>query len=100
MHVRAVNAQVQPGKTQEAIDLFKDAVLPAQKAQKGYQGTYLMTDACRRSTILSVGNGSGKMSGHGRTDIECQRAEPITGIERSIGTTLVDAGGGPASWSK
>ena len=56
--------------------------------------------ACRRSTILSVGNGSGKMSGHGRTDIECQRAEPITGIERSIGTTLVDAGGGPASWSK
>ena len=45
MHVRAVNVQVQPGKTQEAIDLFNDSVLPAQKAQKGYQGSYLMTDA-------------------------------------------------------
>ena len=45
MHVRTVNVQVQPGKTQEAIDLFNDSVLPAQKAQKGYQGSYLMTDA-------------------------------------------------------
>ncbi len=45
MHVRAVTVQVQSGKTQEAIDLFKDSVVPAQKAQKGYQGSYLMTDA-------------------------------------------------------
>ena len=45
MHVRAVTVQVQSGKTQEAIDLFKNSVVPAQKAQKGYQGSYLMTDA-------------------------------------------------------
>ena len=45
MHVRAVTVQIQPGKTQEAIDLVKDSVLPAAKAQKGFQGFYLMTDA-------------------------------------------------------
>jgi len=45
MHVRAVTVQFQSGKTQEAIDIFRDSVVPAQKAQKGYQGSYLMTDA-------------------------------------------------------
>jgi len=45
MHVRAVTVQIQPGKTQEAIDVVKDSVLPAAKAQKGFQGFYLMTDA-------------------------------------------------------
>ena len=45
MHVRAVTIQVQPGKMQEAIDLYKDSVVPAAKSQKGFQGAYLMTDA-------------------------------------------------------
>ena len=45
MHVRAVTVQIQPGKTQEAIDLFKESLVPALKAQKGFQGFYLMTDA-------------------------------------------------------
>ncbi len=45
MHVRALTFQVQPGKMQEGIDIFKNSVVPAQKAQKGYQGSYLMTDA-------------------------------------------------------
>ena len=45
MHVRAATVQFQPGKTQEAIDIYNDSVVPAQKAQKGYQGSYLMTDA-------------------------------------------------------
>ena len=30
---------------QEATDLIKEAVIPAVKAQKGYQGIYLITDA-------------------------------------------------------
>ena len=47
---------------------------------------------CRRSTILSVANWSGKMSVHGRTDIECQRAKQVKDLERSIGAILVDAG--------
>ncbi len=45
MHVRAATVQFQQGKMQDAVDLFNNAVVPAQKAQKGYQGSYLMTDA-------------------------------------------------------
>ena len=45
MHARAVTVQIQPGKTQEAIDVYNNSVVPAAKAQKGFQGAYLMTDA-------------------------------------------------------
>ena len=45
MHARAVTVQIQSGKMQEAINIYNDSVVPAQKAQKGYQGSYLMTDA-------------------------------------------------------
>ena len=51
MHVRATTVQVQPGKVQEAIDLFKNSVVPAQKAQKGFKGSYLMTDASSGKAI-------------------------------------------------
>jgi heme-degrading monooxygenase HmoA len=45
MHCRAVTVQVQPGKTQEAIDIYNNSLVPACKQQKGFQGAYLMTDA-------------------------------------------------------
>ena len=45
MHVRVATIQIQSGKMQEAIELFNKSVVPAQKAQKGYQGSSLMTDA-------------------------------------------------------
>lgn len=45
MHVRAVTVQIQTGKMQEAIDVYNDPVVPAAKAQKGFQGAYFMTDA-------------------------------------------------------
>ena len=45
MHVRAVTSQVQPGKTQEFIDVVNDSLVPALKAQKGFRGFYQMTDA-------------------------------------------------------
>ena len=45
MHVRAVTVQIQPRKTQEAIDVYNASVVPAAKSQKGFQGAYLMTDA-------------------------------------------------------
>jgi hypothetical protein len=58
------------------------------------KGTFLISYQvvpCRRSTILSVANGSGKMSVHERTDIEHQGTEPVTDLERRVGATLVDA---------
>ncbi len=45
MHVRAVTAQIQPGKTKEFIDVVNDSLVPALKAQKGFRGFYQMTDA-------------------------------------------------------
>ena len=45
MHARAATVQIQSGKMQEAIDIFNNSVVPAAKAQKGWQGSYLMTDA-------------------------------------------------------
>lgn len=45
MHCRAVTVQIQPGKTQEAIDIYNNSVVPVAKQQKGFQGAYLMTDA-------------------------------------------------------
>ncbi|MCH8745581.1 MAG: type II toxin-antitoxin system death-on-curing family toxin, partial [Chloroflexi bacterium] len=43
-------------------------------------------EVCCWSTILSVANRSGKMSVYGRIDIEYQGTEPVTDLERSIGT--------------
>ena len=45
MHSRAATIQIQSGKMQEAIDIFNNSVVPTAKAQKGWQGSYLMTDA-------------------------------------------------------
>ena len=51
MHVRVATVHVQPEKTQEAIDIYKNSVVPAAKAQKGFQGAYLMTDASSGKAI-------------------------------------------------
>ncbi|MCI0811085.1 MAG: antibiotic biosynthesis monooxygenase, partial [Chloroflexi bacterium] len=51
MHVRVTNVQLKPGKMQDLIKAYDDSVVPAQKAQKGYQGSYLMTDASSGKAI-------------------------------------------------
>ena len=51
MHARVATVHVQPGKTQEAINLYQNSVVPAAKAQKGFQGAYLMTDASTGKAI-------------------------------------------------
>ena len=53
MHVRAATVQIRPGKMQEVIDLHNDSLIPAAKAQKGWRGSYLMTDA-GSAKILSI----------------------------------------------
>ena len=45
MHVRAATVQIKSGKMQEAIDIYNNAVVPAAKTQKGFQGAYLMADS-------------------------------------------------------
>ena len=53
MYVRAANVSIRPGKMQEVIDLHNDALIPAAKAQKGWRGSYLMTDS-EGGKILSI----------------------------------------------
>ena len=53
MYVRAANVLVRPEKMQEVIDLHNDSLIPAAKAKKGWQGSYLMTDA-DGGKILSI----------------------------------------------
>ena len=44
MHARVVTFQVQPGKREEAVRLFKEEVVPAAHRQKGFKGGLVLTD--------------------------------------------------------
>ena len=55
MHLRAMSVQIQPGKMQEALDNYNGSVLEGARAQKGFQGAYLMTDAgCGKALSITV----------------------------------------------
>lgn len=44
VHARFIYAYIQPDKVEEAIALFRDAVLPATQAQPGFKGARLLVD--------------------------------------------------------
>jgi len=44
MHARVVTVQIQPGKIDEAVSIYRDSVMPAAKQQKGFKGAFLLTD--------------------------------------------------------
>ena len=44
MHARVITSQLQPGKTDEAIALWRDSVAPSLKQTKGFKGAYLVGD--------------------------------------------------------
>jgi len=44
MQARVVTIQTQPGKTEEAIRIYRDSVIPAAKQQKGFKSALLLTD--------------------------------------------------------
>ena len=44
MFARLTIVQMKEGKVDEAINIYKDNVVPAAKSQKGYKGAYLLTD--------------------------------------------------------
>jgi heme-degrading monooxygenase HmoA len=44
MYARVTTTQMQPGKTEEAIRIYRDSVLPAAKQQQGFKGVFLLTD--------------------------------------------------------
>ena len=44
MHARVTFATAQPGKTDEAIKVMRDSILPAAKKQKGFKRLLFLTD--------------------------------------------------------
>ena len=44
MHARVLITQFQPGKMDEAINLYRDSVVPAAKQQQGFKGALLLAD--------------------------------------------------------
>ena len=44
MHARVVTVQIQPGKMDEALRIYRDSVMPAAKGQKGFKGGLLLVD--------------------------------------------------------
>ena len=44
MFARVVAVQIQPGRMEEAIEIFRDSISSVAKQQKGNRGGYLLTD--------------------------------------------------------
>ena len=44
MHARVVTAQFQPGKMEEMLRIYRDSIVPAAKAQKGFEGIMCLTN--------------------------------------------------------
>lgn len=52
MYARVTTVQVQPGKIDDGIQIFRDAVLPAAQQQPGFKGVLQLVD---RSNNKSIG---------------------------------------------
>jgi quinol monooxygenase YgiN len=44
MHARITIVQIRPDSLDKAIEIFRESVIPAAKAQKGYHSLHLLTD--------------------------------------------------------
>ena len=54
MYARIVTAQVSPEKLNEGIQIWKDSVMPAAKAQKGFNSGRMFVDR-KSGKIITVG---------------------------------------------
>lgn len=51
MFAQVVRIQIQPGKIDEAIAIFRDSVVPAARQQKGFKNAYLLIDRTANKAI-------------------------------------------------
>jgi heme-degrading monooxygenase HmoA len=54
MYARMVSAQIQPGKMDEVINIFRDSIKPVSRQQPGYKGGYFLTNA-QTGKAVSIG---------------------------------------------
>jgi hypothetical protein len=45
MHARVVTSQLQSGKADEWVAIFRDSIIPAVKQQAGFRGALALTDS-------------------------------------------------------
>ena len=45
MFARVITVHAQPGKIEEAATLYRDAIIPSARQQKGFNGAFLLTDS-------------------------------------------------------
>src|SRR5947208_2756796 len=53
MNARVTTLQLQPGKTEEAVSLFNNSIVPALKQQLGFQNAWLLTDP-QQGKVISI----------------------------------------------
>ena len=51
MYARLVTSQLQPGTVDEAVQIFRDSVVPDAKQQPGFQGAMALVDRGANKTI-------------------------------------------------
>ncbi len=51
MYARVVTVQVQAGKMDEMLSIFRDSVVPAAKEQTGFKGIFALTDTDTNKAI-------------------------------------------------
>ena len=52
MQARTLTTQLKPGKTGEAIQIFRDSVVPVAREQKGFKGVLLLTDSTKDTAMV------------------------------------------------
>ena len=81
MHARVVTVQLQPGKRDDAVTIYRDFVLPAARRQRGFKGALLLTDPNTGKTVsvtfweTEVDMAAGRRSGFVREQIA--KLEPV-----------------------
>ena len=51
MHARVVTGQFEPDKMEEAIQIYRDSIMPVTKQQKGFKGAIFLTDKDTHKSI-------------------------------------------------
>lgn len=51
MYARVTNVQFQPGKLDEAVQTYRESILPAARQQQGFKGGLFLTDQSSNKAI-------------------------------------------------
>ena len=81
MYARVVYTQVQPGKTDEAIRIYRESVTPVARQQKGYRGGVLLTDrATGKGISISFWESEAAMTGSETSGYLQEQIGKFTGV--------------------